>query len=91
MPGFRIRFLPPVKIKFKLIEEYPEHEPPEFWLEGEWLAEEHRALLERRLVELWKQAEGSVVLFLWHQDLANGGIQGRWIFGNRLKNEPQVT
>ena len=66
-----------MKIKFKLIGEYPEHEPPEFWFEGEWLAEEQRALLERRLVELWRQAEGSVVLYLWHQDLTNGGIQAR--------------
>ena len=76
-PGLRIRFLPPVKIKFKLTGDYPEHEPPEFWFECAWLTQEHGALLERRLVELWRQAEGSVVLFLWHQDMANGGIQAR--------------
>ena len=71
----RIRFLPPVKIKFKLIKDYPEQEPPEFWFECMWLTEDHKGFLERRLTELWKEAEGSVVLFLWHQDLANGGFQ----------------
>ena len=72
---FRIRFLPPVKIKFKLIKDYPEQKPPDFWFECRWLTEDHKGFLERRLTELWKEAEGSVVLFLWHQDLANGGIR----------------
>ena len=74
-PELRIRFLPPVKIKFKLIKDYPEREPPEFWFECHWLTEEHKGFLKRRFSELWKEAEGSVVLYLWHQDLANGGIQ----------------
>ena len=77
-PEFRIRFLPPVQIKFKLIRDYPEREPPEFWFECRWLTEGHRGMLERRLMKLWREAaEGSVVLYLWHQDLANGGIQER--------------
>ena len=72
---FRIRFLPTVKIRFKLIKDYPEHEPPEFWFECMWLTEEHRMILERRLTELRREVEGTVVLFLWHQDLADGGFQ----------------
>ena len=72
---FRIRFLPPVKIKFKMIKDYPEQEPPDFRFEGQWLTEGHKGFLGRRLMELWREAEGSVVLYLWHQDLANGGIQ----------------
>jgi len=63
--NFSIRFLPPIKLEFKLPTDYPSISCPMFNIVCPWLLSGQKARLESRLQSLWDEQGGGVILFTW--------------------------
>ncbi|CAL8365652.1 unnamed protein product [Lota lota] len=66
---YDISFLPPLVLNFELPIDYPTTSSPIFTLSSKWLTRTQMSALCRRLDELWRENQGSVVLFTWVQFL----------------------
>ncbi|XP_061104609.1 E3 ubiquitin-protein ligase RNF14 [Conger conger] len=64
-----VSFLPPLVLNFELPRDYPSTSSPEYTLSSKWLSRAQLSALCRRLDELWRETQGSVVLFSWIQFL----------------------
>ncbi|XP_069685179.1 E3 ubiquitin-protein ligase RNF14-like [Periplaneta americana] len=66
---FLVKHLPPVSLHFSLPHDYPSHSPPTYRLSCQWLQNNKIMLLRKKLDEIWKENEGTEVIFLWTQFL----------------------
>ena len=68
-PNFQIKYLPPIKLDFKLPLDYPSQNSPLFCITCPWLLEKQINDLELELKALWDENGGSVILFAWYNFL----------------------
>ena len=66
---FKVNHLPPFCLDFLMPRDYPSIDPPTFDLHACWLPKPRLMDLKRKMVEIWEENQGSVVLFLWQNFL----------------------
>lgn len=65
----RIAHLPPITLTFKLPQNYPSEAMPDFSISCSWLPFAKMRLLTKKLIDLWAENKGIVVLYNWTQFL----------------------
>ncbi|XP_007247086.2 E3 ubiquitin-protein ligase RNF14 isoform X1 [Astyanax mexicanus] len=72
---YDVSFLPPLVLSFELPENYPSTSAPVFTLSSKWLSRLQLSALCKQLDKLWKENQGSVVLFTWIQFLKEEALE----------------
>ena len=60
-----LHHLPPVSLHFTLPPHYPSQQPPHITLSSPWLHHNHLQRLEQKLLEIYSEFGGCVILFSW--------------------------
>jgi hypothetical protein len=72
--NFNVKYLSPIVLNFALPETYPSENPPNFNLYCTWLDSKQITNLKEKLIELWKENIGSVILFMWKSFLQEDSL-----------------
>ncbi|KAH7289191.1 hypothetical protein KP509_31G062600 [Ceratopteris richardii] len=60
-----LKYLPPLKLIYRLPASYPSHSPPTFGLSANWLSGNQLSKLCNGLDALWEEQVGDVVIYRW--------------------------
>ena len=83
---FKVKYLPPIVLNFALPETYPSTCPPAISLYCTWLNSEQVERLTNKMMQMWTESVGCVVLFTWKSFLQDESIDFLDIFQNNYSN-----
>ncbi|XP_024523956.1 E3 ubiquitin-protein ligase RNF14 [Selaginella moellendorffii] len=67
--SFTLQYLPPIHLACLLPSTYPSHSRPPFVLHAQWLSADRLIRLSDKLLEIWEDQKGEVVVYPWTEFL----------------------
>ena len=83
---FQVKYLPPIVLNFALPETYPSTCPPAISLYCTWLNNEQVKQLTNKMMQMWDESIGCVVLFTWKSFLQDESIKFLDVFQKSFSN-----
>ena len=83
---FQVKYLPPIALNFALPETYPSTCPPAISLYCTWLNNEQIERLTNKMMQMWNESIGCVVLFTWKSFLQDEAIDFLDVFQKSYSN-----
>lgn len=74
-PRFPVQHLPPFRLQITQPHNYPSERPPKVRLGCDWLTPQQLDTICAKLVELWEEQVGMVVVFTWADFLVNTALE----------------